>query len=61
MTIYYSLTNAALGQHENTAEVTALADTTGEPTGDEDANDHVLATDDLSASARPASGRSVAG
>ena len=44
--IYYSLTSA-LGQHENTAVVTADAVTTGEDAGDDDdANYYVVATED---------------
>jgi len=46
VTIYYSLTSE-LGQHENTAVVTADAVTTGEDAGDnDDANYFVLASDD---------------
>jgi uncharacterized repeat protein (TIGR01451 family) len=46
VSIYYSLTSL-LGQHENTAVVTAQAATTGDSATDEDdANYYVLATDD---------------
>ncbi len=46
VSIYYSLTSA-LGQHENTAVVTADATTSGDSTGDnDDANYFVLGSDD---------------